>query len=152
MKAAYAITQIVKQYERRASSVSRKSIELAIQFCTSAQVLSNAQQMPLDQHPPVMDAPNASLKRSNLSDWKQTILFFKFDLSVLKSSIVAAVLYLQSKTASANIRQKNKNSVGFYLSNYGEDGKLLEECMAKEHLEMYLDKPEIVVLHFVKEE
>ncbi|KRZ79794.1 hypothetical protein T10_4100 [Trichinella papuae] len=38
------------------------------------------------------------------------------------------------------------------LSGASLDAKLLEECMAKEHLEMYLDKPEIVVLHFEKEE
>ncbi|KRZ97855.1 hypothetical protein T08_11939 [Trichinella sp. T8] len=76
--------------------------------------------------------------------------------------------HLAYKTASANIRQKNKTSVEFYLSNYEEnsvicdsyfwqikinmDTKLLEDCMRKDHLEQYLNKPEIVVLHFEKEE
>ncbi|KRX79065.1 hypothetical protein T06_12416 [Trichinella sp. T6] len=60
--------------------------------------------------------------------------------------------HLAYKTASANIRQKNKTSVEFYLSNYEEDAKLLEDCMRKDHLEQYLNKPEIVVLHFEKEE
>ncbi|KRY21979.1 hypothetical protein T12_6792 [Trichinella patagoniensis] len=60
--------------------------------------------------------------------------------------------HLEYKTASANIRQKNKTSVEFYLSNYEEDAKLLEDCMTKDHLEQYLNKPEIVVLYFEKEE
>ncbi|KRY92742.1 hypothetical protein T4D_2728 [Trichinella pseudospiralis] len=38
------------------------------------------------------------------------------------------------------------------LSKAEKDAKELEDCMAKEHLEMYLDKPEIVVLHLGKEE
>ncbi|KRX23782.1 hypothetical protein T07_1017 [Trichinella nelsoni] len=60
--------------------------------------------------------------------------------------------HLEYKTASANIRQKNKTSIGFYLSNYEEDAKLLEDCMTKDHLEQYLNKPEIIVLYFEKEE